>query len=153
MNEIIRRARREDAFAVAALRLQMDLEAGCENRPGFLTEFADYFLAHFDQLPTWIANTSDGAAVGMVQTALVPRIPTLKRGPSPLLYIATVFVTPSHRRQGLAERMLRRVQAWADESGCKRLMLTTRPQAASLYTRVGFTAPDERHLHMEAPFT
>lgn len=152
MTPTIARARREDAFACAALRLQMDLEAGETNRPGFLAEHADHWLAHHDDMPTWLASSPDGAALGYVQTALVHRAPALARPAQPLLYISVVFVTPSARGAGLAGRMLRHVDAWADENGVSRMMLNARPQARSLYERAGFGAPGERHMHREAPF-
>lgn len=152
MSETITRASRDDAFALAALRLQMDLEAGESNRPGFLTEYADYFLAHFDALPTWIATSPDGSPLGMVQTAFIPRAPALRRPAEPMLYVAVVFVVASARGEGLAERMLRVVDAWADDKHVSRMMLNTRPKARSLYERVGFGAPEERHMHRDAPF-
>lgn len=152
MSITIARARRDDAFACAALRLQMDLEAGQAGRPGFLTEYADHLLAHFDDLPTWLAKSADGSALGMVQTSLVHRPPALARPAQPMLYVAVVFVTPAARGEGLAERMLRPVDAWADAKGISRMMLNARPAARTLYERVGFEAPDERHLHRDAPF-
>lgn len=153
MSETILRARRDDAFALAALRLQMDLESGESNRPGFLAEYADHFLANYEGMPTWLATAGDGSPVGMVQTALVPRAPALHRPAEPMLYVAVVFVTPASRGHGLATRMLRVVDAWADERHVSRMMLNSRPQARSLYERLGFRAPEERHMHRDAPFT
>lgn len=153
MSETILRARRDDAFALAALRLQMDLESGESNRPGFLTEYADHFLANYEGLPTWLATAGDGSALGMVQTALVPRAPALHRPAEPLLHVAVVFVTPDSRGHGLATRMLRVVDAWADDHHVSRMMLDARPQRRSLYERFAFGAPDERHMHRDAPFT
>lgn len=147
MSDIITRAEREDAFALAALRLQMDLEAGRSNRAGFLSEYADYFLTNYDQMPTWIAKSPDGAARGMVQTGLIHRAPTLHRPAVPLLYIACVFVTPDARGNGLAEQMLRRVDAWAAEMGITRMMLDSWPKATTLYRRAGFGAAEEHHMH------
>lgn len=152
MTPTIVRARREDAFACAALRLQMDLEAGESNRPGFITEYADHWLAHYDDLPTWLASSAGGTALGMVQTSLVHRPPALARPAQPSLYIAVVFVTPSARGQGLAERMLRIVDAWADAHDVARMMLNARPRARRLYERAGFGPPDERHMQRVAPF-
>lgn len=148
----VRRAQREDAFACAALRLQMDLEAGESNRSGFLAEHADCVLAHFDELPTWIATTSDGAALGYVQTSIIHRAPALSRPAQPALYLGVVFVTPSARGQGLGARLLRTVDAWADEHDVAWMMLDRRPAARSCDERAGFTAPGGQYLHRDAPF-
>ena len=75
MTITIARARRDDAFACAALRLRSDLEEGHPNRAGFVTEYADDFLSAFDEVPTWIATRSDGTVVGKVTSG----------GPSPTL--------------------------------------------------------------------
>ena len=152
MTITIARARRDDAFACAALRLRSDLEEGHLNRAGFVTEYADDFLSAFDEVPTWIATRSDGTVVGIVQCALVHRMPTLARGAKPWLYVAFVFVVPDERGKGLGERMLRTVDAWADARGVERMLLNTRPKARPLYERLGLGAPEERHMHRDAPF-
>lgn len=152
MTETIARATRDEAFACAALRLRADLEAGQPNRPGFLTEYADAYLADFESVPTWLATKPDGDPIGLVQTALVHRMPTLARGARPWLYVAFVYVVPPERGRGLAETMLRTVDVWADAMGVERMLLNTRPQARPLYERLGFGSPEPRHMHRDAPF-
>ena len=78
MTITIARARRDDAFACAALRLRSDLEEGHPNRAGFVTEYADDFLSAFDEVPTWIATRSDGTVVGTVTSGTFS--PTLGQG-------------------------------------------------------------------------
>lgn len=142
------RAEREHAFILGALTLQADLEYGGTNRPGFIPEFADAWLAEFESMPTWVAFSDDGSAVGFVQTSFVPKLPSLCRPTTGWIHVKNVFVTPAARGNGLAEQMLRAMIAWGTTNGIERYQLTARPTARSLYERLGFTAPDERLMEL-----
>ena len=143
MHATITRAVREDAFALGALKLQMDREFDLPPRPGFLDDFANHYLQHFDALPTWIAKASDGAPLGFIQAATVQRIPSLAREATPNLHIGNVFVTPTARNLGLGERLLGCAVRYAREQGCGRVTIKAVRQARPLYERVGFDAPPD----------
>nr|WP_289232862.1 hypothetical protein [Barrientosiimonas endolithica] len=93
----VRQAERDDALGVAALVLAMDREDGADARPGFLTEYADAWLLDVDRRPTWLAEESDGNPVGLVQTAMVRKLPSLRRPTTAWMHVALVFVRPTHR--------------------------------------------------------
>lgn len=152
MSMTIVRAGCDDAATCADLRRQMDLESGEDARPGFEKEYVTYFRAHLEDLPTWIARTNDGTPAGFVQTSVVHRPPSLTRDARPHLYVGVVFVVPQERGSGLAARMLGVVDEWADTQGVDRMMLNARPRARTLYERIGFEPPAEKHMHRDGPF-
>lgn len=147
----VRQAERDDALGVAALVLAMDREDGADARPGFLTEYADAWLLDVDRRPTWLAEESDGNPVGLVQTAMVRKLPSLRRPTTAWMHVALVFVRPTHRGRGIAERMLRDAVEWGVAQGVERFQLNAEPKARTLYERVGFTAPGERLMELRVP--
>ncbi len=144
----IRRADRDDAFIVAALVLQMDRGAGERPREGFVNEYADAWLSDFDHRPTWLACLQDGTAVGLVQAGLVRKLPSLRRPTTAWMHVSLVYVRPSERGHGLAERMLQRMISWGSVHGVERYQLNAVPEARSLYERLGFRAPSGRLMEL-----
>ncbi len=144
MTARIVRAERDHALILGALTLQADLEYGGTNRPGFIAEYADAWLADFDQMPTWLAFDVDGTAIGFVQTSWVRKLPSLCRPTTGWLHVKNVFVTPAARGNKVAERMMTEMIAWGDDHAIERYQLNAEPKARSLYERLGFGAPNER---------
>ena len=143
--ERITLASRDEALIVAALALQMDLEDDAATpRPGFLTEYADAWLADSAHRPTWLAFAPEGAAVGLVQTVLITKLPSLRRPVVSWLHVGQVFVVPAHRGQGLAGRMMSVLQDWARAHQVDRIQLNARPAARSVYERAGFVPSSDR---------
>lgn len=142
----VARAEREDALIVAALQLQADREHGGANRPGFLDEYADAWLTQFERLPTWLAREADGTAVGVVVARFDRKLPSLCRPTTAVMHIASVFVRPQERGNGVAERMLRDALDWGHQQGVQRYTLNSEPKARTLYERLGFGAPDDRWM-------
>ncbi|WP_431840993.1 GNAT family N-acetyltransferase [Calidifontibacter indicus] len=140
----IRQATRDDAFILGALTLQEGVAAGGVKRAGFITEYADAWLAQCEDMPTWIAFGDDGSAIGFVQTTLVRKLPSLRRATTNWIHVKNVFVIEPARGQKVAERMLTEMIAWGDENGVERYQLNAAPKARSLYERLGFGAPHER---------
>lgn len=146
MSERIVRAERDHALILGALTLQADLEYGGSNRPGFIAEYADAWLADFDRTPTWLAFGPDGSAIGFVVTSRVRKLPSLCRPTTSWVHVKNVFVVPSARGQKVAERMLLEMIAWGERNAVERYQLNAEPKARSLYERLGFGAPDERWM-------
>ena len=144
----VERAAREDALVVAAVQLQFDRELGGIPRRGFLTEYADAWLAAYDTHPTWLARRADGDPVGFVVTRAGTRLPSLRRHRDGVLHVAQLFVRPDGRGTGLGERLMREVLDWADRHDVARVSLNSEPAARSLYERLGF-APGERYLELQ----
>ena len=54
-------------------------------------------------------------------------------------YVADVYILPEHRRQGLAQRLIRQLVRHPDLQGLRRMLLATR-DAHGLYAKFGFKA-------------
>jgi len=67
-------------------------------------------------------------------------------------YLADVFVIETHRRRGIASRLMEAIDAHADLRGLRRFQLVTR-DAHPLYATFGFTplANPERHMERFVP--
>lgn len=147
----ITRATRDEALIVAALALQMDLEDDAATpRAGFLTEYADAWLADSARRPTWLAFGPGGEAVGLVQTVLITKLPSLRRPVVSWLHVGQVFVVPAQRGHGVAGRMLMVLQEWARANQVDRIQLNARPAARHVYERAGFSPASDRLMEWRA---
>lgn len=74
-------------------------------------------LADPANLANFIARTADGTAVGLAEAALrhdyVNGCQT-----SPVAFLEGIYVTPDHRRRGVAGRLVAAVEDWARARGC-----------------------------------
>jgi GNAT superfamily N-acetyltransferase len=60
--------------------------------------------------------------------------------------VLNVFTEPSWRRQGLAERLMRHILAWAKNERLDRLVLHASAEGRPLYGRLGFVPTNEMRL-------
>jgi putative acetyltransferase len=78
-----------------------------------------------------VARAADGAALGCAAVVVAPEYGEIKR----------MYVRPSARGQGLARRLIAKLEEKAMEQGCRRFMLETgptMPEALALYERMGY---------------
>jgi putative acetyltransferase len=78
-----------------------------------------------------VARNPGGAAVGCAAIVLTPEFGEVKR----------MFVHPSARGQGVAQRLLGALETEALARGCRQFMLETgpsQPEAIGLYERLGY---------------
>lgn len=78
-----------------------------------------------------VARNADGAAVGCGAMVVTPEFGEVKR----------MFVHPSARGQGVAQRLLGMLETEALARGCRQFMLETgpsQPEAIGLYQRLGY---------------
>ncbi|SFG20180.1 putative acetyltransferase [Duganella sp. CF458] len=79
-----------------------------------------------------VARNLDGAAVGCGAIVVTPEYGEVKR----------MFVHPSARGQGVAQRLLGMLETEALARGCRQFMLETgpsQPEAIGLYQRLGYS--------------
>lgn len=79
-----------------------------------------------------VARDASGAAVACGAMVVTPEFGEVKR----------MFVHPSARGQGVAQRLLGRLEEEAMARGCRQFMLETgpsQPEAIGLYTRLGYS--------------
>lgn len=144
----IRLAEPEDAFALAALTMQDDRESGAPIEPGFLTTYADAWLADRQRV-SFLAVAPDGRPLGMVTAALVTKLPSSRRPVSRWMHVSLLFVTPEARGQGLGTTLMERLLAWARAHAVERVQLNAVATARRLYERVGFGDPGEELMTLE----
>lgn len=145
MQPRIRPVERDDAFALAALRLQHDREHGREGRPGFLDEYADAFLAEAAGYRGWLAELTDGRPVGCLLALRVRKLPTLMAPGRPeWWYVQQVFVSPDQRRRGTGRRLMAAAQEAATAEGVRWLRLNASDSGRPLFDATGFTDPTDR---------
>lgn len=63
-------------------------------------------------------------------------------------FLCNVYTSPSHRRQGLARRLVEHVIAWAPGAGLDTLELAPSEQGRPLYESFGFAASGELRLSL-----
>lgn len=141
----IRPVERDDALALAALCLQQDRELGRASRDGFLTEYADAFLADFDDYRGWLAEEADGRPVGCLLALRVRKLPSLALAGRPeWWYIQQVFVSVDRRREGTARRLIHAAQEAAVAERVRWLRLNSSEAGRPLFDATGFTDPVDR---------
>ncbi|HBO55162.1 GNAT family N-acetyltransferase [Janibacter terrae] len=145
MDTRIRPVERDDAFALAALRVQQDRERGHAPRDGFLLAYADAFLADFASYRGWIAEQGDGRPVGCVLALRVRKLPTLGLPGRPeWWYVQQVYVSADLRRRGVATRLVHAVQEAAAAERVRWVRLNASDAGRPFFDAMGFTAPRDR---------
>jgi len=64
-------------------------------------------------------------------------------------HIANVYTEPTHRRLGLARRLLTEIIAWCTANAVDRVTLTASPDGLPLYRSLGFHPTDDLRLRLE----
>lgn len=145
MDPRIRPVERDDALALAALRVQQDRELRRAPREGFLMAYADAFLDDFDSYRGWLAEEADGRPVGCVLALRVRKLPTLALPGRPeWWYVQQVFVSTDRRRRGIGRRLMRTVQHAARTEQIRWIRLNASDAGRQLFDEVGFTEPMDR---------
>lgn len=99
------------------------------------TPTASQLLERWEEGPVWVA-VQGAEIVGTVAAVLK----------SSGLYVRSMAVHPTARRQGLASQLLKKVESFAIDHQQKQLFLSTTPfltAAIHLYKRFGFQCSDE----------
>ncbi len=108
----------------------------------------DFIERHADagELHSWLA-VHEGAAVGAVSLLLLsmPPLPGEPRHHDG--YVLNMYVEPSHRRDGVGQRLFDACTAAGEALGVRRMFLITTDAGRPLYERSGFTTNDA-HLEL-----
>ena len=145
----VRLAAADDALVVAALVLQCAIHRGASGEPGFLDRYARAWLTTQRLNPVWLAEAGDEHA-GFLQARVSEPLPSPGRPGSPVLYVETFFVRPSHRGLGVGELLLRQAGQWAADGGFEQVRMTAGPHTRPMVERVGFVR-DEGAYRKELP--
>lgn len=138
----IRRAGADDAFIVAALRLQSARHLGMPSEPGFLDRFVDVWLRERPERPTWIAQR-EGEHAGILAAKQVRRLPWPAQAGASTLHVENLFVAAAHRGVGVEQALGEAMIEWAGHTDVGSVLATAADDSAhELYDRLGFRAPD-----------
>lgn len=97
----------------------------------------------------WLVESSDGqvvAGAGVVMHAYYPSAVN-PRG-RPTAYILNVFTEPSHRRRGLAGRLVSEILAWCRTRDLPRVTLHASISGRAVYERLGFRTTNEMRVDL-----
>lgn len=147
----VTRADSGDAFALAALELQLNREQGRRGESGFLDRYADAWLAERDRRPAWLASSLDGSPLGAVMLFVVDGLPRPGRLSRPWVHVTNLYVTPKARRAGLGDRLLRAGLDWCRDNRALWVQLAPTSAGSGLTRRAGFTAAEGRLLRLDLP--
>jgi aminoglycoside 6'-N-acetyltransferase I len=78
------------------------------------------FLAQPERFVQFVAYAEQGQPVGFVEAALRHDYVNGTES-SPVAFLEGVYVTPTHRRRGVARSLVAAVTGWAIEHGCREL--------------------------------
>lgn len=95
---------------------------------------------------------SGGSPAGFVAAYAIRRMDR----PGSFARVVALAVDPAHQRSGLGRRLLAEVEAWAGETGCDEIEITssrTRGAAHAFYRALGFTDLCERSARLRRPLT
>ena len=148
----IRRARTEDAAALAELRVALGLEgrAADFDSAEYRERCQNFFqraLASEDVM-AWIA-LCERRAVGIAVLELratLPRAHSVRR-PTVDGRVRSVFVYPEHRRRGIGSALVREVIAAAHTQRVDRLTLGASEMGLPLYEGLGFILRDREMIY------
>ena len=97
----------------------------------------------------WLAVTPVGEAVGS-GGAVIDRHPP---GPGNLSgrigYIMNISVAPTHRRRGIARRIMQTILGWMADRGMHYITLHTTEMGRPLYEELGFVTSNEMKLKLK----
>ena len=147
----IARAEPGDAFALAALELQLNREQGRPGEDGFLDRYADAWLTERDRRPAWLAKSLDGRPLGAVTLFVVDGLPRPGRPARPWVHVTNLYVAQGARRAGLGERLLNAGLEWSRDNRALWVQLGATSSGAGLYRRAGFSPADARLLRLDLP--
>lgn len=139
-----RTATAADADALAQLRWELEEERHPDQAP--TVDRAAYFarhrevvleqMAHGDYF-AWLAE-ADGVPVACVVLIWWARPPNFDQLERRRGMVTSVYTAPGVRRQGVAQRLMEMLLAFARERGVQRLILWASEMGQPLYEKIGF---------------
>ena len=96
----------------------------------------------------WIVKTKTGVAAGSGCIWLQPTQPRPNRKKQIQPYLLSMYTEPSHRRKGVASRIVKKAVQWCRRNGYSRLTLHTSRNGRALYRKYGFSRSWEMKLNL-----
>jgi GNAT superfamily N-acetyltransferase len=141
MPHLVRLATAEDASALAAMRAEMDGEAGVVEPPGFRDDFVSWFRSPANHWTTFVAD-ADGTAVGTLWMAFMSRVPRPSEPvAAPLGRLTNFFVRAAHRNAGIGSALLAAATDLARAERAELVLVWPSERSMPLYGRHGYAPP------------
>ncbi len=135
---LVRLAAAGDGPAVAALRAAWTAEwHGATSDDGYAERFAAWWASEGRRRLTWLA-WAEAVPVGMVNLAVVERMPAPGRAPSRWGYLGNAYVRPDWRSRGVGTALLTELLDHARSEGFVRVVLRPSDRSIPFYRRAGF---------------
>ncbi|WP_125264448.1 GNAT family N-acetyltransferase [Streptomyces alboflavus] len=142
----VRKAQAADAVALAHLRWRFKQE----DEPGprgeeepFIRECTEWMRVRLaGPWTAWVAE-ADNEVHGHVFLNHVEKVPEPGTTADTLGYVTNFYVCPEYRGRGLGKALLEEVVRHGQQNRLDTLIVWPSERSASLYRRVGFTAPEE----------
>lgn len=141
---LLREAAPEDAELIAQHRAQMfvDMEVLSEKQSAALMTATVPWIQRLlinREYRGWFfeqeGEVVSGGGLHLSEVGPVPKCLRIgQRG-----HIANVYTVPSHRRRGLARRLLQTIMIWSEQNGIDQLTLDASTDGRQLYESLGFT--------------
>jgi GNAT superfamily N-acetyltransferase len=115
-------------------------------RPAF-----DLWLRHAIPSKTylgWLAVAADGEVVAGSGLIVIPWPPGPMSIDPRCGFVFNVYTDPSHRKQGLARRMMDAIHEWCRAEGIERVVLNASSFGRALYESMGYVAADEPMMRL-----
>jgi GNAT superfamily N-acetyltransferase len=147
----IRTAGIDDLATILQHRQEMFREMGFTD-PAGLNDVAETAAVYFRRaLPdgtyrAWLVQTDDGQVVGGGGLLIAgwPGFPGEKQ--SRRAWIVNMYTEPSHRRQGIATRVMETIIEWCRAEGFTAVALHASKEGRTLYESFGFQPTNEMRL-------
>ena len=155
MNFSVRRAILADTARLAELREAMFRELGRHPDPG-APSFRDQAEAAFSDgirngtCEAWLAESSDGQAIGSVAMLFFPRLPSPESAATREGYLLNVYTAKNWRGRGVAAALVEASILRAKELRLGRIRLHATAAGQRVYAKAGFLARvDEMELILQ----
>ena len=100
------------------------------------------------KLITWFAETSDAKIAGGVAVLVHPWLSSPRDPRAERAYILNMYVSPEHRRKGVARQLMKRVLDWCRAEGFRAVYLHASDAGRPLYEQLGFKPTNEMRLEL-----
>ena len=96
----------------------------------------------------WIAVAPDGEAVGGSGLIVMPWPPGPMSMDPRCAMVFNVYTHPSHRKQGLARKLMDAMHEWCRTEGIERVVLNASTFGHSLYESMGYVVAEEPMMRL-----
>jgi GNAT superfamily N-acetyltransferase len=152
MTYSIRQASLADIPHIVSHREQMFRDMGISAQFDDMRAACELWLRHAIPAKTyhgWIAVTGNGDVAGGGGLIVMPWPPGPVSIDPRCAMVFNVYTQPTHRKQGLARRLMETMHDWCRAEGVKRVVLNASTFGRGLYQSMGYVATEEPMMRLK----